>query len=204
VQAVRRINPSLIVADIPFLAGDVAEQVGVPCVGISNFTWDWIYAHLFAGDPRYTILAESIDRSYAKFTSLLELPFGCTSSSIVKKVPVPLVAMRSRREPAEVLRQLGIPPEDRRPRVLVGTRGSMAPGTLARAAADAGEILFLCPQETTDSLPPNAKAVALGPGLDFSDVLTTCDILISKLGYGIVSECIATKKPMVWPPREGF
>src|SRR4051812_32169909 len=38
VAVVRRIKPTLIVADIPFLACDVAVKVGVPCMGISNFT----------------------------------------------------------------------------------------------------------------------------------------------------------------------
>src|SRR5438874_914229 len=40
--AVRAIGPRLIVADVPFLAGDVAAAAGVPCLAVSNFTWDWI------------------------------------------------------------------------------------------------------------------------------------------------------------------
>ena len=60
VAAIRRLGASLIVADIPFLAGDVAAETGVPCIGISNFTWDWIYENLFAGDHRYEAVAGSI------------------------------------------------------------------------------------------------------------------------------------------------
>ena len=33
----------LIVADIPPMAGDIAAVLGVPCIAIANFTWDWIY-----------------------------------------------------------------------------------------------------------------------------------------------------------------
>src|SRR5690606_10750720 len=40
---IRENRVSLLVADIPFLAGYVAEAAGVPCWGVGNFTWDWIY-----------------------------------------------------------------------------------------------------------------------------------------------------------------
>lgn len=204
VAAIRRIEPRLIVADIPFLAGDVAAEAGVACVGISNFTWDWIYESLFAGDSRYAAAAGSIADGYAKLSALLELPFGRTCPSIGRKIPTPLIAMRSVRKPAEILAQLGISPEDRRPRVLFGTRGGLPPDTLASAAANASGFLLLCPDEPRHSLPANAVTFHIGPGLDFSDVLRISDAVISKLGYGIVSECIATQTRLVWPPRAGF
>lgn len=204
VAVVRQLRPALIVADIPFLAGDVAAETGVPCVGISNFTWDWIYENLFGDDPRYAAVSGSISESYAKFSSLLELPFGKTCPAIVRKIRVPLIALQSRREPGDILTQLGIASDDRRPRALVGTRGSLASEILFRAAADAGEFLFLCPHETAGSLPPNAVGFALGANLDFSDVLRISDVVVSKLGYGMISECICAQVRLVWPPRDGF
>src|SRR5690349_7968097 len=36
-------RPDLIVADVPAMAGDVAAALGIPCIAIANFTWDWIY-----------------------------------------------------------------------------------------------------------------------------------------------------------------
>jgi hypothetical protein len=47
----RGLKPRLIVADVPFLAGDVAAAAGVPCVGMSNFTWDWIVEPFVATRP---------------------------------------------------------------------------------------------------------------------------------------------------------
>jgi L-arabinokinase len=204
VAAIRRLGPGLIVADIPFLAGDVAAEVGVPCIGVSNFTWDWIYETLFAGDPRYEAVAGSLVASYAKMSALLQLPFGRTCPAIARKIASPLVAMRSRREKGEVMAQLGISPTDHRPRVLIGTRGGLPPDAIAQLSRDAGEFLLLCPHEPRETLPANGVSVPLGPGLDFSDVLLVSDVVVSKLGYGVVSECIATQTRLVWPPRVGF
>ncbi|HWE93735.1 MAG TPA: hypothetical protein VG269_07140 [Tepidisphaeraceae bacterium] len=203
-EVVHRLRPALIVADIPFLAGEVACRAGVPCVGISNFTWDWIYDHLFGDDPRYAAIAPWVREGYGKMDALLELPFGRTSPSIATKIAMPLIAGKSRIGPEEVLAQIGVPANDRRPRVLFGTRGGLPPGALAVAARDAGEFLFLCVHEPPEGLPANAKVVRLSPRLDFSDVLAVSSVVVSKLGYGIVSDCIAAGVPLVWPRREGF
>lgn len=203
-QELSRIKPDCIVADVPFLAGDAAAQAGLPCVGVSNFTWDWIYHGLFGNDPAWLEIAPIIESSYSKFRALLALPFGNTCPLIKNTIPTPLVALRSDRDPADVLRQLGIAASDSRPRVLIGTRGLLPPTALAQAAADASECLFLCPNESATNIPSNAVAAPIGPGLDFSDVLGVADVVVSKLGYSLVAECIATQTPLVWPPRSGF
>ena len=87
---------------------------------------------------------------------------------------------------------------------MIGTRGGLPPGAVAQLARDAGEFLLLCPQEPRETLPANGVSVPLGHGLDFSDVLLASDVVVSKLGYGLVSECIATQTRLVWPPRVGF
>ena len=43
-------------ADIPFLAGDIAAAAGIPIIAITNFTWDWIYEPYF--NDRQDLLRE--------------------------------------------------------------------------------------------------------------------------------------------------
>ena len=200
---VRAIEPALIVADIPFLAGDVATAAGAACVGISNFTWDWIYENLFGDDPRYADLAPAIVAGYAKMNALLELPFGQTCPAIGHKIPTPLIAAHSVRDKQQILCGLGLA-DDVRPRVLLGMRGGLPPDTLIAGVQDAPAFLFLCPHAPATGLPDNARGIIIGPDLDFSDAVAISDVVISKLGYGIVSDCIAAQARLLWPPREGF
>src|SRR4051812_26571138 len=53
----------LILCDIPFLAADIAAAAEIPIVGITNFTWDWIYEPHF--ESHRDLLAE-IQNSYRK------------------------------------------------------------------------------------------------------------------------------------------
>ena len=36
------------------------------------------------------------------------------------------------------------------------------------------------------------------------DLLRACDVVESKLGYGIVADCIANGTALLFPPRQGF
>jgi hypothetical protein len=72
-QYVRANRIELIAADVPFVAGDVAEAAGVRAVAVSNFTWDWIYDPWFGRE--HPDLIETIRASYAKFHSILHMPF---------------------------------------------------------------------------------------------------------------------------------
>jgi hypothetical protein len=196
---------SLIVADFPPLAGEVAAACGVPCVGIGNFTWNWIYEPFF-GDDSPPHLLEWIRDSYAPMTSWLRLPFSHSEDgeSIGRVVDMPLVARRPRREPADVLKQLKIDPADARPRIVLAMRGRIP--TAARAAvADANPgWLFLHFDASNAGSRGNERAVMLTPDLLFTDVLNACDAAVSKFGYGMVSECIVAKKRLLCPPRRSF
>jgi L-arabinokinase len=217
--AVRSVRPGLMVSDVPFLAGDVAEAAGVPCVAVSNFSWDWIYEPLFAQGPSYAVryapLRPVVRGGYAKMKAALRLPFGGLSDAFREVVPVPLVAGRSERERSEVLARAGLDAADRRPRVLVGMRGGLPDVTVAAAAAGAPDFLFLVPGDAHRGMAPSERGpsggtlpnllpVVTGPELDFSDLVSVCDVVVSKLGYGTVAECLAGGARMLWPRRTGF
>lgn len=203
VDFVRTARPELIISDIPFLAGDVSERTGVRCIGISNFSWDWIYDELFVDNPVYRPISAQIRDAYLKFDHLLELPFG----KIGPKLPiqqVPLIAPQRRREKNEILSRLGISSDDNRPRVLFGTRGGVSPQVLRAASEELPDMLLIFPHALPADMPRNTIGVELSPSLDFSDLLAISDVVVSKLGYGIVSECVASKVRLVYPRRTGF
>lgn len=202
-EFVRSARPELIVSDIPFLAGDVAERTGIRCIGISNFSWDWIYDELFVDNPVYQPISAQIRDAYQKFDHLLELPFGRIGPKLpIKRVP--LIAPQRRREQNEILSRLGISTDDNRPRVLFGTRGGVSPHVLRTAAEKLPDMLLIFPHELPPGMLGNTIGAELSPSLDFSDLLAISDIVVSKLGYGIVSECVASKVRLVHPRRTGF
>lgn len=203
-EFVREHGVSLIVADAPYLAGDVAERAGVPCLAFGNFTWDWIYEPWVERFPEYTPVLERARGSYAKMQGWLRLPFSHESSLFPEVLDVPLVVRKPARSAAETFGMLALPGAGSLPRVLVGMRGGVSAEALVSAASGAGDWQFLHFEELPEPRPRNLARVSLGRDLSFTDVLTCCELVLSKPGYGVVAECAAWGARLLWPARADF
>lgn len=188
----------LILADIPFIAGDIAAAAGIPIIGITNFTWDWIYEPFFEQNSDL----EEIRSSYRKIPRLLKIPFGGRTDWFKHVIDIPVIASAPRRSGEEVLASLKL--EQDRPRVLISLRGGISPVGPINAAKSAPGYLFFSTTPVPANAPKNLVHFPLTKSLTFSDLLSASSIVLSKLGYGIVADCLAARKPIVWPRRFGF
>ena len=74
---------------------------------------------------------------------------------------------------------------------------------LARGSvAAAPDLLYLCPTNEPGDVPLGVLPAPIGgdgpDALDFSDVLQVCDVVVGKMGYGLVAECIASGVALLW------
>jgi hypothetical protein len=180
----------LVVGDIPPLAFAAAERACVKSLALGNFTWDWIYGVY----PAFEVLAPdvipAIRAAYATATRALRLPFhGGFEPMAAVTDDIPLIARRSRRDRSETRRRLGIAAG--RPVVLASFGAYGAP--LPFDAIRAGRQFTLL---TIEQRPPR--------GLEYEDVVAAADVVVSKPGYGIVSECIANNTALLYTSRGHF
>jgi L-arabinokinase len=132
----------------------------------------------------------AIRAAYGSATRALRLPFhGGFEPMAAVTDDIPLVARRSRRDPADTRRLLGVSGD--RPLVLAsfGAYGAPLPYDTVRAR---GEITLL----TVERHPPQ--------GLEYPDLVAAADVVVSKPGYGIVSECIANGTALLYTSRGRF
>ncbi|HEX3149713.1 MAG TPA: hypothetical protein VHR66_16680 [Gemmataceae bacterium] len=201
---VRAAKADVIVADIPYLAGAIGHAAKVPVLGISNFTWDFIYEPFVADKPWGSAALQAMKDGYDKMQALLRLPFHHEMHYAAEVLDVGIVAPRSNRPREEILGQIGVDKSDKRTRVYVGMRGTVPPETLRRAAEESVDCLFLHTSDVTCVFPENARRVTICPELSFPDLLVASNIVISKLGYGMVAACVANGASLLFPTRSGF
>lgn len=182
----------LILADIPFLAGDIAAAAAIPIIGITNFTWDWIYEPYFASEP--DLLAE-VRNSYRKIPTLLKIPFGGRTDWFSQVIDIPLIASLY---PSFDLLD---PPIKR---VLISLRGGISQDSLIKAAESSPDYHFISLMPLSVRTPDNLRDFAPTGKFPFSRLLGASSVVMSKLGYGIVADCLAARKPVLWPKRHGF
>ena len=200
----RQVGAGVVLADLPPLAFEAAAAAGVPGVGLANFSWDWIYRHLARRQPGFEAPARAAAAAYAKARLLLELPFAGDLGAFRRREAVPMVARRQRRPREETRVLLGLGPE---PVVLVSFGGLGLPGFDPRVLERSADYRFVLETDEAD-LPANVTGLSRegleARGLWYLDVIGAADVVVTKPGYGIVTDCIAAGTRLVYTDRGDF
>jgi hypothetical protein len=179
----------LVVGDVPPLAFAAGARAGVRSFAISNFTWDWIYSTYDAFRRDGGEVLSMIRDAYAAAETALRLPFSGGFGSIRDVRDIPLIARRSRRERSETRRLLGV---DVDRTIVLASFGAYGAGIPLDRLQQSAEFTVIAP-------PREAPA-----GLRYEDLVAAADVVVSKPGYGIVSECIANGTALLYTSRGRF
>lgn len=200
----REIDARAVVGDIPPLAFLAAGRAHIPGIAMSNFSWDWIYRHLARHESRLLAAAEAAAAAYAQATNLLQLPFAGDLSAFPRRTPIPLVVRHSAITRAEGRRRLGL---GEAPAVLLSFGGIGLPGLAFSALSPLRSFQFLSESTGADAS-ANVRVVPLaelaGQGMTYLDLVAAVDVVVTKPGYGIVSDAIACRTRMVYTERGDF
>ena len=207
VERLRPFDVRAVVGDIPPLAFDVASRLGAPSVALANFTWDWIYEWYGEALRDAPNLLAAIRQSYGQAGHALELPLSGGFEVFPRVTRIPFIARHSIRSRAEARRLLGLDPA--RPVALLSFGGY----GLQRLAVERLDCLDEWTVLLTDriaslsgSASPHLRLIqesAFGD-LRYEDLVAAADVVVTKPGYGIVSECVAHDTAMLYTSRGHF
>jgi hypothetical protein len=183
-----------VLGDIPPLAFAAAERAGVPSLALGNFSWDWIYRHLASREASLEAAADRAASAYANAGLLLALPFAGAFTAFARQEEVGFVARRPRILRPEARRRLAL---DARPAVLVSFGGVGLPGLSRAAIGQDPTFQLLFP----DELGPARLDAA---GLAYPDVVGAADVVVTKPGYGIITDAIGAGTRVVYTERGDF
>ena len=187
-----------IVCDIPFLPFPAALKLGIPSIGIGNFTWDWIYQAYANSDSRWYPLVNWIRESYQKCTLFLQLPMhgDCTACPTIQDIP--LIARRAKKTREETRKILGLGSKDKTYLIAVVTLDLNEEAE--RRLRNMSDIVFLYKRPLKFNFGKCLDEFAVS----YADVVAAVDGVVTKPGYGIVSECLVNSTPIVYTDRGSF
>lgn len=219
----RALEARLVVSDIAPLGFEAAHRAHVPSLGISNFTWDWIYEGYPEHAAHAGMVISTIRVAYRKATRALRLPMhgGFDTFPIIEDIP--FIARHAARAREDVRAALGIPPH--RPAVLASF-GAYGVETLAEGSIDCLPAWTLVVSNRTmrqtsregreadwrgraasggdNSVVHVSEDDLYARGFRYEDLVGAVDAVLTKPGYGIVSECIANGTAMLYTSRGRF
>lgn len=210
VAFLRSARATLVLGDVPPLACAAAAEAGVPSAALANFSWDWVYRHYSAAEPELGEAAERCARAYGTCGLLLRLPFAGDLSAFPRVEDVPLVARRPRVSRVDARRRLGLPAGRL---VLLSFGGVGLPGFDRGVLASLRAFHFFevgtgGAAEEASPAPDNLTRVShealAAAGLGYEDAVGAADVVVSKPGYGIVSDAIGAGTALVYTERGDF
>lgn len=179
------------VSDLPALGIASGVAAGLPAIALGNFTWDWIYEHYAGG----AAVARQIGQIYSQATMTLRLPMWGGFATMPRIVDLPFVARRSQRDAGDVRTALNIP-RDRRV-VLTSFGGYGVDGLDVDALRSLSGYHVLLPGMIDED-------AMYGNGYRYEDLVRAVDVVVSKPGYGIISECLANDTALLYTSRGDF
>jgi len=203
----------LILSDISPLALEAGFRSGIPCHGVSNFTWHWIMEPMIKDGQGLEALSR-IEEMVAHSTCNFRLPFSVPEVFPQGSIEAPLLARRPLKGKESFRQTWGMDRET--PYVLVTFGGfdtqerdlsileTMTPIQFIRVSPhdlrkdDRREHLLV-----RDPLISNLWRLG-GAGLYHPDLVAAVDAVITKPGYGILSETMPLGIPMLLDSREDF
>jgi L-arabinokinase len=204
----REHDARLVISDAPPLGCAAAAVAGIPSIVISNFTWDWIYAAYGAELTAAPGLVPLLGETYAQSAGGWRLPMYGGFETITPLLDLPFVARHARHPRDEVRALCGLAQDAR---VALLSFGGYGVNDLELERLDCRQdwVVLLTHDGTYEGPVPAGVALLsepalYGAGLRYEDLVAAVDVVMTKPGYGIISECVGNDTALLYTPRGRF
>lgn len=183
-----------VISDISPIAFLVAQKMGIPSIAISNFVWSYIYNDYVKKYPQYSYLIDEINAAYGTAAFALRYPFYGDFSCFDTVYDIGLVGRKTLKTRNEILNIL--PAASCKKIILIAFGGFSVDSNFADKI-NLGSEYYIVDATTL-------KHTSSEEFLTVPDIVSVASAVITKPGYGIVSECILAQTPMLYTSRGDF
>jgi len=191
-----KLAPDLVLADVPYLTLAAASQAGIPAVALCSLNWADIYRHYFLNRKEASQVLGHMEAAYQSAQAFLCPEPSMPMQFLDNRVSIGPIAVQGRNRRDELVQQLGLKPETSL--VLVATGG-----VATRFAIEnwpEGQAIHWLVSASWQVKHPDASPLE-HTGLSFPDLVSSCDAVLGKCGYGTVAECVLNETPLMYIPR---
>ena len=208
----------VVIADAPPLACMAAAVAEIPCVVVSNFTWDWIYEGYAEQLSIAPDLISRIKDAYQRASAAWRLPMHGGFQTFDTIVDLPFIARHATHDRECVRKWLRLPTDV--PLVLSSFGGFGLHGfdPYDLDCLNAYHIVITTSAGRADHAEPSSDSRTAASrqlhavdereiyelGFRYEDLVAAVDIVATKPGYGILSECIANDTAVLYTSRGRF
>ena len=198
-QAMRQLRPDLLLANVPYLSLAAASAAGVRAAGMCCLNWADIYQHYCSADAAFQAVHEQMLEAYRSAEYFLKVQPAMQMPDFTNTRSIAPIARTGRAL-----------------RCHIASHSNQVEGEKLVLLAMGG-MEFRLPVQDWPLLPgvrwivPQAWGICRDDTttfeslkLDFSDVLASCDAVITKPGYGTFTEAACAGVPVLYLTRHDW
>jgi len=191
----RALGVDLVLANIGYVPLLAARQAGIPAIALSCLNWADIYGHYFADRPDAPAIRAEMQAAYQSAHIFLRPAPAMPMPDLVNARAIGPIAAVGRGDRAAIRRRLGI-------------EKGMHLGLVAFGGVESGLPLARWPRLdgwrwlVTGDPAGHPDLIAFDRSVfDFPDIMRSCDVIITKPGYGSFTEAAVNGTPLLYVPR---
>ncbi len=185
----------LVLSNISYVALLAARRAGIAAVAMSCLNWADIYGHVCAARPEAPGIEAEMLEAYGAAAVFLQPAPAMPMPRLGNLRPIGPIAARGAADRLRLRRLLGV---DEGTRVGLIAFGGFAAGlSFASWARLPGWCWVVSGDPAGHPDMVDREAVAMG----FTDILSACDLVVGKPGYGTFAEAAVNGVPMLYLPR---
>ncbi len=198
-QRIAAVNPDFVLTNVAYLPLMAARQLGIPCAAMCSLNWLDIFWHYCAAMDGAAKIREEMLVAYAAADSFLRITPAMPMRALPNVRDIAPVARVGDNRREQINARLRLDADEKLVLVSMG-------GIAMRLPVERWPVLpgvrWVIQADWQVSRPDAIVLESLG--LEFTDVLASCDALLCKPGYGSFAEAACNGVPVLYVTREDW
>ena len=191
-RLLRELEAAFVLSNVGYLPLAGAQRAGIPNAALCSLNWHDIYRHYCNDD----VIAGQILDCYAHADAFLRATPGMEMEDLPNVIPVEPIAEAGNDRRPELIERLGLADDDTLVLVSLGGIASRLP---MERWPRIDKVRWLVQRDWQVQHPD--AFVLEEQHMRFSDLLASCDVLLTKPGYGSFAEAACCGTPVVYVAR---
>ncbi len=193
------IDPCFVFSNVAYLPLAAARQAGIPCASMCSLNWHDILAHYCDTDPSAAEILHQIHDAYAAAETFLRVTPGMPMAGFSNLQTIGPIASSGRNRRTEINQHLGLQADKK---LVLISLGGIATRLPMEQWPHFKEIHYLVQADWNVERDDTSTLELLG--MNFSDVMSSCDAFICKPGYGSFAEAACNGVPVLYVNRHDW
>lgn len=196
--ALEKLKVDMVFANIPYLSLAGARLAGVPAIALCSLNWADIFKHYCAQIPRGAVYYQEMLAAYNSAQYFLQPEPSMPMPELNNAKAIAPIAQAGIAQREQLLESLALPDTAKLILIALGGIGMQYPLDTWPAIPN---VYWIFPDEIIEAHPRRDFILQSEAELSYMDLMASCDVVMTKTGYGTQTEAVMNHIPALCVQR---